>query len=96
MSETINDPSDLVPEPRPVTVSRPPSLAEIVTVRDGLLVEHELVLSPGATAADVTATMILVPPTATLVDHHGDVEVSLVFREVPPAELPPSPAGLDP
>jgi uncharacterized repeat protein (TIGR03917 family) len=88
MSDPANGAGEIVPEPHPITGGLPPSLAEVVTVRDGLLVEHELVLTPGATAADVTATMILVPPTATLVDHHGDVEVSLVFREAPglPAE----------
>jgi uncharacterized repeat protein (TIGR03917 family) len=83
MSDPANGAGEIVPEPRPVSGGRPPSLAEVVTVREGQLVEHELVLTPGATAADVTATMILVPPTAAFVDHHGDVEVSLVFREVP-------------
>lgn len=77
------DSDDLLPEPRPVTGGPPPSLAEVVTIHDGLLVQHELVLAPGATAADLTTAMILVPPTAALVSHHGDVDVSLVFREVP-------------
>ncbi|WP_230203073.1 hypothetical protein [Parafrankia discariae] len=45
--------------------------------------EHELVLAPGATAADLTSAMILVPPAAALVSHHGDVDLSLIFREVP-------------
>ncbi|SNQ50640.1 conserved hypothetical protein [Frankia canadensis] len=75
------DSDDLLPEPRPVTGGRPPSLAEVVMVHDGPVVRHELVLAPGATAADLTTAMILVPPTACLVSHHGDVDVSLVFRE---------------
>ncbi|WP_255355956.1 hypothetical protein [Frankia sp. CpI1-P] len=54
----------------------------MVTVHDGLAIRHELVLAPGATAADLTTAMILVPPTACLVSHHGDVDVSLVFQEV--------------
>ncbi|OAA27024.1 hypothetical protein UG55_101038 [Frankia sp. EI5c] len=77
------DTGALTPEPRPVSGGPPPSLAEVVTVRAGLVVEHELILAPGATAADLTSAMILVPPTAALVSHHGDVDLSLVFREVP-------------
>ncbi|ETA02571.1 hypothetical protein CcI156_01590 [Frankia sp. CcI156] len=80
MNTVDND--DLLPEPRPVIGGRPRSLAEVVTVNDGLLVQHELLLAPGATAADLTTAMILVPPTAALVSHHGDVDVSLVFQEV--------------
>ncbi|MCK9904059.1 hypothetical protein CC117_07425 [Parafrankia colletiae] len=92
------DTGELLPEPRPVSGGPPPSLAEVVTVRAGLMVEHELVLSPGATAADLTSAMILVPPTAALVSHHGDVDLSLVFREVPrPApEEPPNLADSSP
>ncbi len=89
MMSTV-DSGDLLPEPRPVTGGRPPSLAEVVTVHDGQRVRHELILAPGATAADLTTAMILVPPTASLVSHHGDVDVALVFREVPrDAELAP-------
>jgi len=61
----------------------PAPLARVTTVRHGLLVEHELRLSPGATAGDIAAAMIRVPPTAGLVDIHGEVRVSMVFREVP-------------
>ncbi|CUU58442.1 hypothetical protein Ga0074812_11976 [Parafrankia irregularis] len=75
------DTGELMPEPRPVSGGPPPSLAEVVTVRSGLNVEHELILAPGATAADLTSAMILVPPNASLVSHHGDVDLSLVFRE---------------
>ncbi|WP_322752947.1 MULTISPECIES: hypothetical protein [unclassified Frankia] len=74
---------DLVPEPRGVPGAAPTPLAEVVTVRHGLLVEHELVLAAGATAADLTSAMIVVPPRAALVNFHGDVDLSLVFREVP-------------
>ena len=88
------DAGDLMPEPRPVSGGLPPSLAEIVTVRDGAHVQHELVLTPGATAADVTSVMILLPPTATLVSHHGDVDVSLVFQESAPA-LPEVPDSIE-
>jgi len=84
------DSDDLLPEPRPVTGGHPPSLAEVVTVHDGPIVRHELVLAPGATAADLTTAMILVPPTASLVSHHGDVDVSLVFRETNRDDQPPS------
>jgi uncharacterized repeat protein (TIGR03917 family) len=80
MDDTAIDAGDLAPQPRPLG-GLPRSLAEIVTVRQGGSIEHELVLAPGATAADVTAAMILMPPAAALVGHHGDVEVSLVFRE---------------
>ncbi|THJ76356.1 hypothetical protein [Candidatus Frankia alpina] len=80
MNTVDND--DLLPEPRPITGGRPGSLAEVVTVHDGLTIRHELVLAPGATATDLTTAMILVPPTACLVSHHGDVDVSLVFQEV--------------
>jgi uncharacterized repeat protein (TIGR03917 family) len=66
-----------------VRTALPAPLADVTTVRHGLLVEHELILSPGATAADIAAAMIRVPPTAGLVDVHGEVRVSMVFREVP-------------
>ncbi|MCM3886338.1 hypothetical protein [Frankia sp. R82] len=77
------DSDALLPEPRPGFGGRPPSLAEMVTVHDGPAVRHELTLAPGATAADLTTAMILIPPAASLISHHGDVDVSLVFREVP-------------
>jgi len=61
----------------------PRPLADIITVRQGPLVEHELVLTMGASAADVTQAMILMPPDASLISFHGDVDLSLVFREIP-------------
>ncbi|WP_163549211.1 hypothetical protein [Candidatus Frankia nodulisporulans] len=84
------DSDDLLPEPRPGFGGRPPKLAEVVTVDDGPAVRHELTLAPGATAADLTTAMILVPPAASLISHHGDVDVSLVFRE-PPRSSPEEP-----
>lgn len=80
------DTGDLMPEPRPVSGGPPPSLAAIVTAQDGLTVEYELVLAPGATAADVTSAMILVPPTAALVSRPGDADLSIVFRDVPESD----------
>jgi uncharacterized repeat protein (TIGR03917 family) len=70
------------PENR-VRATLPAPLANVTTVRHGLLVEHELVLAPGATAADIAAAMISVPPTAGLVDVHGEIKISMIFREVP-------------
>ncbi len=74
---------DLVPEPRGIPAPTPASLAEVVTVRHGPLVDHELVLATGATASDLTSAMIMVPPQAALVSFHGDVDLSLIFRETP-------------
>lgn len=59
----------------------PRSLAVVTTTREGNLVEHQLLISPGATAADVTAAMILMPPAAALMGHRGTGDVALVFRE---------------
>jgi uncharacterized repeat protein (TIGR03917 family) len=64
----------------------PRSLAAVTTAREGDLVAHQLLLAPGATAADVTAAMILLPPAAALVEHHANGEVTLVFQE--PDRLP--------
>jgi len=47
----------------------PPPTAEVVTTRRAHRVEHELVLARGATAEDVTTAMIMIAPSATLVDH---------------------------
>jgi len=59
----------------------PRSLAAVTTARDGDLVEHTLRLSPGVTAAEVTAAMIVMPPAAALMGHRGGGDVTLVFRE---------------
>ncbi|MBX6389663.1 MAG: hypothetical protein IRZ08_11820 [Frankia sp.] len=86
---------DLGPQPGRLA-ELPPSLAEVIRVRgeDGSEA-HELVLSPGATAAAVTSAMVLMPPAAELVGHHGDVDLALVFREPdsPPAGHPAAAPG---
>src|SRR5262245_48477897 len=80
MEDTATDVGALTPEPGQLA-ELPRSLAEVVTAHDGDLVQHRLRLSPGATAAEITAAMILMPPAAALVGDHGDAGVSLVFRE---------------
>jgi len=76
----VDDTGVLAPEPGPLT-ELPRSLAEVATAYDGSTTEYELILAPGATAADITAAMILMPPAAALVQHRGDAMVSLVFEE---------------
>jgi uncharacterized repeat protein (TIGR03917 family) len=49
----------------------------------GPLGEHELVLSPGATAQDVSSALVLVPPDAALVEFGGDIDLFVIFREIP-------------
>jgi uncharacterized repeat protein (TIGR03917 family) len=77
MEYTAIDAGALAPEPGHLA-ELPRSLAEVITVRDGSTVAHELALSPGATAADITAAMILMPPAAALINRAA---VSLVFQE---------------
>jgi uncharacterized repeat protein (TIGR03917 family) len=76
MEDTAIDAGLLAQEPGRLA-ELPRSLAEVVTVREDDAVAHELSLSPGATAADVTAAMILMPPAAALL---GQARV-LIFRE---------------
>jgi uncharacterized repeat protein (TIGR03917 family) len=78
MEDTAIDAGALAQEPGHLA-ELPRSLAEVVTVRADDAVAHELSLSPGATAADVTAAMILMPPAAALV---GQARISLTFREL--------------
>lgn len=85
----MNDLGEFVPGLPALPNGAPTPLAAIVTVHDGLLTEHELVLSAGATAADLTTAMISVPPSAALIGHHGGRDLSLIFREVP-ADSPQS------
>jgi uncharacterized repeat protein (TIGR03917 family) len=89
----MNDLEEFVPGLPALARGTPTPLAAVVTVRDGLLVEHELVLNAGATAADLTTAMISVPPSAALVGHRGDLQFSLIFREVP-ADNPHKDGGL--
>jgi len=78
--KTGDDVEELDPEPSHLA-ELPRSLAVVRTAREGNVVEHRLLISPGATAADVTAAMILMPPAAALVGHRGAGDVALVFRE---------------
>jgi uncharacterized repeat protein (TIGR03917 family) len=77
---TGGDTDALDPEPGHLA-ELPRSLAVVTTAREGNAIEHQLLISPGATAADVTAAMILMPPAAALVGHRGAGDVALVFRE---------------
>lgn len=95
------------PDPeRPPTVSwAPPTDPPMPSVQlfarnGGPLGEHELVLAPGASASDVSSALVLIPHDAVLVEFGGDIDLALVFREVPRPrggehdELPaPTPAG---
>ncbi|WP_239404784.1 hypothetical protein [Frankia sp. Cj3] len=47
------------------------------------LVDHELIVTAGAVASDVSSVLATVPADAVFVDHYGDVDLMLVFREVP-------------
>jgi uncharacterized repeat protein (TIGR03917 family) len=77
MEDTAIDAGALTPEPGHLA-ELPRSLAEVVTMHDGDVVTYELSLSPGATAADVTAAMILMPPAVGLV---VGTRISLAFTE---------------
>lgn len=43
-----------------------------------MVAEYRLLLSPGATAAEVTAAMVLMPPASALVSHRADADILLV------------------
>ena len=90
----MNDLGEFVPGLPALTASTPTPLAAVATVRNGLLVEHELVVTVGATAADLTTAMISVPPSAALVRHHDNRKLSLIFREVPADSPCPDAIGL--
>jgi uncharacterized repeat protein (TIGR03917 family) len=87
-----SDAGDLAAEPGHLA-QLPRSLAAVTTAAAGEAVEHQVLLSPGVTAADVTAAMILMPPAAALIGHRGDEDVTLVFREAdgPGAVWPDAP-----
>jgi uncharacterized repeat protein (TIGR03917 family) len=57
----------------------------LVRVERAPVAEHELSIVPGATAANVSSALVQIPANAELVDWHGEVDMTLVFREVPPA-----------
>ncbi|ONH24289.1 hypothetical protein [Pseudofrankia asymbiotica] len=86
------------PAPEPGHLAElPRSLAEVTSADDGNVVEHRLLLSPGATAAEVTAAMVLMPPATALVSHHAGADILLVFREPtrPSASATVWPQGAD-
>ncbi|MDT3441731.1 MULTISPECIES: hypothetical protein [unclassified Pseudofrankia] len=92
-----SDAVDPAPEPGHLA-ELPRSLAEVTSTDNGNVVEHRLLLSPGATAAEVTAAMVLMPPATALMSHHAGMEILLVFREPtrPSASATVWPHGADP
>ncbi len=44
---------------------------------------HKLIVTAGAIASDVSSTLVTVPADAIFVDHYGDVDLMMVFREAP-------------
>ncbi|MGF7233421.1 MAG: hypothetical protein ACQSGP_00465 [Frankia sp.] len=65
------------------TTEPPIPTVQLFARNAGPLGEHELVLAPGATAQDVSSALVLIPPDAALVEFGGDIDLSLVFREIP-------------
>jgi uncharacterized repeat protein (TIGR03917 family) len=61
----------------------PTPTVRLFALNRGPLAEHELIVAFGASAQDVSSALVLVPPSATLVEFGGDIDVSLIFREVP-------------
>ncbi|SQE00613.1 MULTISPECIES: hypothetical protein [unclassified Parafrankia] len=57
--------------------------------------EHELTIRPGADIGDLLAILATLPPDAFFTEHFGDVDVALVFHQVPgdPVAVP---AGQEP
>jgi uncharacterized repeat protein (TIGR03917 family) len=90
----MNDLGEFVPGLPALTTSTPTPLAAVTTVHDGVLVEYEVALVDGATAADLTTAMISVPPSAALVRHQDSRKLSLVFRELPADTPYPDAVGL--
>ncbi|WP_018639727.1 hypothetical protein [Parafrankia elaeagni] len=73
------------------TLSSPDSTGEpfrsskFVTVsraRHVPVVDHGVTIDPCATVADVSAALALLPAGAVFAEHFGDVEVTLLFREM--------------
>jgi uncharacterized repeat protein (TIGR03917 family) len=46
------------------------------------LVEHQLSCMFGAPAEDVSAALVEIPAGAVITDGYGDVDLTLIFREV--------------
>src|SRR5262245_57676163 len=76
----------LSPEPwRPVSLDRPSS--RLLVTDAG----HEVTIWPGAAPDLLAALLVQVPRRARFVEHHGDLDVTLVFRAGPVP--PPSSAA---
>ncbi|OHV40824.1 MULTISPECIES: hypothetical protein [Pseudofrankia] len=73
-----------------------PALVYVRATPDG---DRELTIRPGADAIDLVAALATLPPGVIFLEHFGDVDAVLVFRQNPagPPELdgiplfPPSP-----
>jgi uncharacterized repeat protein (TIGR03917 family) len=51
---------------------------------------YEIVVQPGAVAADVVVALDAIPLDATFVEVHDDIDTVLVFEHVPPAAPVPA------
>lgn len=71
------------PAARERSLDPPAPAVRLSALNRGPLAEHELILALGASAQDVSSALVLVPPSATLVEFGGDIDLSLIFREVP-------------
>ncbi len=63
--------------------SGPPDSVTVSRVEHPPFMDHELIVTAGAAASDVTSVLVTVPADAVFVDHYGDVDLMLVFREAP-------------
>lgn len=66
--------------------TRFPDPVDLVSLNRGQLVDYELNVAPGAAATEVAATLAAVPGGALFMDHYGDVDVTLVFRQIVPPQ----------
>jgi uncharacterized repeat protein (TIGR03917 family) len=81
--------SDAAPNLVGVPPTEPPTPAvQLFALNRGPLVEHELIVAPGASAGDVSCALVLVPVDAALVEFGGDIDLTMVFREIPRARVP--------
>ena len=82
----------LQPAP-PAEPARDPHPAQLVTLDrvdhpqlpgSPRVADHELTVVPGATAAELAARLLAVPAGAVFTEHYGDVDLTVVFRQLPP------------
>ncbi len=52
------------------------------------MAEHEIDLCLGTGLAEIIAVLGELPSDVVLSDHYGDVDLSLIFRQPPPAAGP--------